>query len=55
MIWVALFTVKDEAFVPPNVTAVALLKPVPAITTTFPPASGPRVGLTAVTVGGLGR
>jgi predicted glycosyltransferase len=40
------------AAVEPKVTAVALLKPEPLMTTRFPPATGPEVGLIVVTVGG---
>jgi len=48
---VALFTVKLVAFVAPNFTAVAPVKFVPVIATLVPPALGPLVGLTDVTVG----
>ena len=37
---------------PPTVMGVAPVKLVPVIVTTVPPAEGPAVGLTAVTVGG---
>src|SRR2546421_732276 len=50
-IWVALPTVCEVAWVPPNWTAVAPVKPVPVIVTLVPPADGPFDGLTAVTVG----
>jgi hypothetical protein len=39
------------AMVVPNLTAVALLRLVPVIVTLVPPASGPALGLTPVTVG----
>ena len=48
---VAFTTVTAVAAVPPMVTAVAPVKPVPEIVTDCPPASGPDVGLIAVTVG----
>jgi hypothetical protein len=51
VIWVALSTVKLEASVEPNFTAVAFVKPVPVIVTELPPAVGPDDGLTFVTVG----
>ena len=51
---VALFTVNDAAGVAPNCTAVAPVKPVPVIVTDVPPAVGPLVGLTLVTVGAAG-
>ena len=53
VIEVALLTVNEVAEVPPNVTAVALVKPVPVIATEVTPASGPDVGEMPVTVGGL--
>ena len=37
--------------VPPKVTAVAPVKPVPVIVTEVPPVSGPDAGATLVTVG----
>ena len=49
---VAFTTVKLDAAVPPNVTAVAPVKPVPAMVTVLPPAVGPEPGLTEVIVGG---
>ena len=48
---VALLTVKLVAAVVPNFTAVAPVKLVPVIDTLVPPASGPLMGLTEVTVG----
>ena len=50
VIVVSLTKVKLEAAVPPNVTAVAPVKPVPVIVTRLPPAVGPEVGLTPDTV-----
>jgi hypothetical protein len=49
---VAFTTVKLDAAVPANVTAVAPVKVVPVIVTLVPPAVGPEFGLTEVTVGG---
>ena len=46
---VALLTVKLEAAVVPNSTALAPLKPVPVIATEVP--FGPELGLTPVTMG----
>ena len=54
VIWVALLTVKLVAVVAPNLTAVAPVRLVPVIVTLVPPAVGPAVGLTEVTVGGGG-
>jgi hypothetical protein len=51
VICVALSTVKLDASVEPNFTAVAFVKPVPVIVTELPPAVGPDDGLTFVTVG----
>ena len=48
---VALLTVKLEAAVVPNFTALAPVKPVPVIATEVPPVLGPELGLTPVTVG----
>ena len=48
---VALLTVKLEAAVVPNFTALAPVNPVPLIATEVLPALGPEVGLTPVTVG----
>ena len=45
-------TTVNAALTPPNFTAVAPVKTVPVIVTVVPPAAGPLVGLTAVTVGG---
>jgi hypothetical protein len=52
MIDVAELTVKTEALVEPNLTDVAPVKPVPVIITDVPPAAGPLLGSTLVTVGG---
>ena len=49
---VPLFTVNVVAALAPNFTAVAPVKFVPVIATMVPPAVGPLVGLTKVTVGG---
>jgi hypothetical protein len=51
VIVVALTTVKLAADTLPNLTALAPVKPVPVIVTLVPPAVGPLVGDTAVTVG----
>ena len=51
VIWLALLTAKDAAAVPPNLTAVAPVKFVPVMVTLVPPAGGPALGLTLVTVG----
>jgi hypothetical protein len=48
---VAEFTVKLKAAVPPKCTAVAPENPVPVTVTEVPPATGPEVGATEVTVG----
>ena len=49
---VALTTVSVVPAVEPKSTAVAPVKPVPLTVTKVPPAAGPLVGLTLVTVGG---
>ncbi len=51
VICVALLTVKPVAAVAPKVTAVVPEKLVPVMTTEVPPAVGPAVGETEVTVG----
>ncbi|MGA8724369.1 MAG: hypothetical protein WB565_04965, partial [Acidimicrobiales bacterium] len=51
VIWVSETTVKVEAAVVPKVTAVAAVKPVPVMVTEVPPAVGPEVGATELTVG----
>jgi hypothetical protein len=48
---VALLTVKVVAAVAPKSTAVAPVKFVPVMVTDVPPAAGPLLGLTFVTVG----
>src|SRR5438876_12052197 len=52
VICVALTTVTPVAAVPPTVTVAPAAKLVPVIVIAVPPAVGPEVGLTAVTVGG---
>jgi hypothetical protein len=52
VICVALFIVNVVAAVAPNFTAVAPVKFVPVMVTLVPPAVGPLVGFTDVTVGG---
>src|SRR5712692_7147086 len=49
---VALTTLTPVAAVPPTVTVAVASKPVPVIVIAVPPAAGPEVGLTALTVGG---
>jgi hypothetical protein len=49
-IWVELFT-ENVAAVPPKLTPVAPVKPVPLIVTVVEPVVGPDVGLTLVTDG----
>ena len=44
-------TVKEAAVVAPKSTAFAVVKSVPVIVTGVPPAVGPDVGETALTVG----
>ena len=51
MIDVALTTITGVAALPPIVTAVAPVKPVPVMTTNCPPASGPDDGMMDVAVG----
>ena len=51
VIWVGELTVKPVAEVAPNVTAVVPEKPLPVMVTVVPPASGPDVGETELTVG----
>ena len=48
---VALLTITPVAAVPPKLTAVAPVKLVPVMVTLVPPAIGPLLGETAVTVG----
>ena len=51
VICVALTTVRPVVATPPMVTLVAPVKLVPVIVTEVPPAAGPEVGLTPVTLG----
>jgi len=51
VIVVADTTVTEVAAVPPMVTLVAPVKPVPVIVTLLPPAVGPVLGESTVTVG----
>ena len=51
VIWLSLFTVNADAGMDPKSTSVAPVKPEPVMVTLVPPASGPLVGLTAVTAG----
>ena len=44
-------TNKNDAALVPNFTAMAPVKPLPVMVTVVPPASGPLVGLTLVTIG----
>ena len=53
VIVVALTTVNPVAALAPNFTAVAPVKLVPVIVTELPPAAGPWVGFSAVTVGAV--
>jgi len=53
VIEVAEFTVTPVAAVDPNLTVFPEANPVPVMVTDVPPAVGPLVGLTAVTVGGV--
>ena len=48
---VSLITLTEVPAVAPKSTAVAPVKPVPLTVTEVPPAAGPLVGLTPVTVG----
>ena len=54
VIEVAELTTRPVPAVVPNLTAVAPVKPVPVTVTGVPPAVGPLVGLTPVTVGSGG-
>ncbi len=54
VIWVGLTTVKLAAAAEPKLTAVAPVKPLPAIVTLVPPAAGPPFGVSAETAGGGG-
>jgi hypothetical protein len=51
VIFVSELTVKLEAALPPNLTAVAPVNPVPVTVTEVPPTNGPLVGAMLVTVG----
>ena len=51
VILLELLTVYAPAAVPPKLTAVAPVNPVPVIVTLVPPAVGPDAGLTLVTEG----
>ena len=51
VIWVSETTVKVDAAVKPNATAVAAVNPVPVMVTEVPPAAGPALGATELTVG----
>ena len=51
VIFVAESTVKLEAALPPNITVVAPVNPVPITVTVVPPTNGPLVGEMLVTVG----
>ncbi len=53
VIVVALTTLKDVAFNPPSVTALAPVKSVPVIVTTVPPALFPDDGEILVITGGV--
>ena len=52
VIWVAEFTVKLAAAMPPKETPLAPVKPVPVMTTEVPPRAEPLAGLRLVTAGG---
>ena len=51
MIEVSLVTVTPVAQVPPTLTEVAPVNPVPVMVTLVPPSVGPLLGLIEVTVG----
>ena len=51
VIWVSETTAKVVAAVKPKATAVAAVKPVPVMVTEVPPAAGPALGATELTVG----
>jgi hypothetical protein len=51
LMFVELLTVKLEAAVVPNFTALAPVNPVPLIATEVVPVVGPELGLTPVTAG----
>ena len=54
VIVVALATLTFKAAIPPKVSVAPVAKFVPVIVTEVPPAVGPEVGETDVTVGGCG-
>ena len=54
VIEISLLTVNEVAAMPPNLTAVEPVKPVPVIATEVPPAARPVVGEMLVTVGAGG-
>jgi hypothetical protein len=54
VIWLVLTTTTFVAVVPPNVTVAPVTKFVPVMVTAVPPAVGPLLGLTLVTVGAVG-
>jgi hypothetical protein len=49
---VALLTMNEGVAFDPKLTAAAFVKPVPVMVTLVPPITGPRLGATAMTVGG---
>ena len=51
VIWVSPVTVKLVAALPPKVTALAPVRPVPVIVTLVPPAVDPELGVALVIVG----
>ena len=53
VIWVARDHGEGGGRLPPKLTAVAPVKLVPVMVTTVPPAVGPLLGLTPVTLGGV--
>ena len=54
VIWPSESTVKLVADLPPKLTALALVNPLPAMVTVFPPSVGPWPGLIPDTVGNGG-
>ncbi len=50
---VALFTITPAAAIPPMVTVVVGVKPVPVKVTVVPPATGPVLGLILAKVGAI--
>jgi hypothetical protein len=53
LVW--LLYVIDVAALEPNITRASPTNPVPVIVTVLPPATGPEVGLTPVTLGAPNR